>query len=137
MGTGQAFISGVTITYGGMVNFYFLKRWFLLTIFKGKRIRPTDIQFSGIITPLAVVSIINFHLFCVFLNFFNFYFNTPRYFTNSTVLNSFNRCLVMTGSSSINVTNNLCYNIVGSSFVLDTGLEFGNVFDSNLVLRAV
>lgn len=57
-----------------------------------------------------------------------------QYFRNSTVRNSFNRCVTVHGSHNALVADNVCYDHIGHGYFLEDGSETGNTFDRNLGL---
>jgi cell migration-inducing and hyaluronan-binding protein len=54
------------------------------------------------------------------------------YVTNSSIYDSFNRCLAIHGSHGILVRNNVAFNAPGHCFFIEDGFEFDNVFEDNL-----
>lgn len=54
---------------------------------------------------------------------------------NSVIWNSKNRCVVIHGTNGVNITNNICYDILGHAMFLEDGVELRNTFDGNLVLK--
>jgi len=57
-----------------------------------------------------------------------------QYFRNSTVRNSFSRCVTVHGSHNALVEDNVCYDHIGHGYFLEDGVETGNVFRHNLGL---
>lgn len=58
-----------------------------------------------------------------------------QFVRNASIWNSQNRCIVLHGTNGVQITNNICYNIVGHAIFLEDGVERHNMFDHNLVLR--
>ena len=57
-----------------------------------------------------------------------------QYFNNSTIINSFNRCVTVHGTDNTVVSDNVCYGHWGHGYFLEDGIEEGNTFDHNLGL---
>ncbi len=55
-----------------------------------------------------------------------------QYVRNSSVYNSFNRCVTIHGSNGVKVQNNVTYNIPGHCFFLEDGAEIDNIIENNL-----
>jgi cell surface hyaluronidase len=59
--------------------------------------------------------------------------NAPgQYIDNSSVHESYNRCITVHGTHQTRVAGNVCYNFVGHGYFLEDGIETKNVFDGNL-----
>lgn len=54
---------------------------------------------------------------------------------NSSIHNSFNRCITVHGTDDLVVADNVCYDHVGHGFFLEDGSETDNVFRGNLGFR--
>lgn len=57
-----------------------------------------------------------------------------QYIRNSSIRNSFNRCITVHGTHNARVEDNVCYDHIGHGYFLEDGVETGNVFDHNLGL---
>ena len=57
-----------------------------------------------------------------------------QYIRNSSIINSYNRCVTVHASHNALVQGNVCMEHVGHGYFLEDGVETGNVFDSNLGL---
>lgn len=57
-----------------------------------------------------------------------------QYIRNSSILNSFNRCITVHASHNALIQGNVCMEHIGHGFFLEDGVETGNVFDANLGL---
>jgi cell surface hyaluronidase len=55
-----------------------------------------------------------------------------QYVRNSSIYNSFNRCVTIHGSNGVKVQNNVTYKIPGHCFFLEDGAEIDNVIENNL-----
>jgi cell migration-inducing and hyaluronan-binding protein len=55
-----------------------------------------------------------------------------QYVRNSSIYNSFSRCVTIHGSNGVKVQNNVTYNIPGHCFFLEDGAEVNNVIEGNL-----
>ena len=62
---------------------------------------------------------------------------TGQYIKNSSISNSFNRCVTVHGSHNALVDNTVCYKHVGHGYFLEDGVETGNVFNRNLGLWTI
>ncbi len=58
-----------------------------------------------------------------------------QYFRNSSVHDSFNRCVTVHGTNNALIENNVTYNTVGHCFFLEDGIETGNQFVRNLGIQ--
>ena len=58
---------------------------------------------------------------------------TGQYIKNSSIHDSFNRCITLHGTSNVIVSNNVCYDHYGHGFFLEDGSEMGNLVDRNVV----
>lgn len=54
------------------------------------------------------------------------------YFTGCSVQHSFFRAFTLHGTSSVKISQNIAYDIMGSAFYLEDGIEEKNIFSSNL-----
>ncbi|WP_119067820.1 G8 domain-containing protein [Rubrobacter indicoceani] len=54
------------------------------------------------------------------------------YLTNTTLHNTFNRCVTIHGTNGLRVAGNTCYNTPGHAFFLEDGAETDNVLEGNL-----
>ncbi len=59
------------------------------------------------------------------------------YFKQSTIVNSLNGCAGVIQTNNALIADNFCFNFQKSGFVVDTGSETGNTFDSNLAIASV
>ncbi len=57
------------------------------------------------------------------------------YLKNSSLHNTFNRCVVVHGTNKLAVQNNVCYDHVGHGYFLEDGAEVDNVLEGNLGLK--
>lgn len=55
-----------------------------------------------------------------------------QYIRNSSIYNSFSRCVTIHGSNGVKVQNNVTYNIPGHCFFLEDGAEIDNIIENNL-----
>jgi cell surface hyaluronidase len=55
-----------------------------------------------------------------------------QYIRNSSVHDSFNRCVTIHGSNGVKVQNNVAYDIPGHCFFLEDGAEIDNIIENNL-----
>ncbi len=55
-----------------------------------------------------------------------------QYVRNSSIYNSFSRCVTIHGSNGVKVQNNVTYNIPGHCFFLEDGAEIDNIIENNL-----
>lgn len=63
--------------------------------------------------------------------------NAPgQYIKNSSIHDSFNRCVTVHGTNDTLVADNVCYNFIGHGYFLEDGYEERNVFDHNLGVLA-
>lgn len=60
-----------------------------------------------------------------------------QYITNSSIHDSFNRCVTVHGSQNALVKDNVCFNQIGHAMFLEDGVETGNTFDRNLVVNTI
>jgi cell surface hyaluronidase len=58
-----------------------------------------------------------------------------QYVRNSSIYNSFNRCVTIHGSNGVKVQNNVAYNIPGHCFFLEDGAEIDNLIEHNLAMK--
>ena len=58
-----------------------------------------------------------------------------QYIRNSTIHDTFNRCVTVHGTDNLRVENNVTYNTVGHCFFLEDGIETGNEFVRNLAIQ--
>ncbi len=59
-----------------------------------------------------------------------------QYFKNSSIHQSYQRCVVIHESMNAVVDNNTCFDFKGHGFFLETGNETGNTFSRNLAILA-
>ena len=59
---------------------------------------------------------------------------TGQYFKNSSVNTSYNRAIVIHGTSNTTVENNFCYDHIGHGIFLENGSEINNLIKGNVVL---
>ncbi len=57
-----------------------------------------------------------------------------QYIRNTSITNSYNRCITVHATHNALVQGNVCMEHVGHGFFLEDGVETGNIFDSNLGL---
>ena len=57
-----------------------------------------------------------------------------QYIQNSSIHESYNRCIVVHGSHQARVADNVCYNFIGHGYFLENGNEKNNTFDHNLAV---
>jgi len=63
--------------------------------------------------------------------------NAPgQYIVNSSVHESFNRCITVHQTNRVRVADNVCYDFLGHGYFLEDGNEEFNVFDGNLAVMA-
>lgn len=58
-----------------------------------------------------------------------------QYIRNSSVHDSYHRCITVHGTHDTLVADNVCYNFSGHGFFLEDGIERNNVFDRNLGIQ--
>ncbi len=58
-----------------------------------------------------------------------------QYVKNSSIHDSFNRCLTIHGSNGVQVISNVAYKTEGHCFFLEDGAEEDNIFKNNLVME--
>ncbi|HJU40846.1 MAG TPA: G8 domain-containing protein [Tahibacter sp.] len=59
-----------------------------------------------------------------------------QYITDSSVHESYNRCVTVHGTNQVTVADNVCYNFIGHGYFLEDGYEQFNLFDHNLGILA-
>lgn len=59
-----------------------------------------------------------------------------QYIQNSSVYESYNRCVTVHGTHQVRVAGNVCYDFIGHGYFLEDGIERDNVFDGNLGIWA-
>jgi G8 domain/Bacterial Ig domain len=59
-----------------------------------------------------------------------------QYIRNSSVHESYNRCITVHGTHQVRVADNVCYDFIGHGYLLEDGIERDNVFDRNLGIWA-
>jgi G8 domain len=62
---------------------------------------------------------------------------TGQYITNSSIWESYNRCITIHGTDNALVENNVCYNHLGHGYFLEDGTEQGNTLKGNLGVLTV
>ena len=58
-----------------------------------------------------------------------------QYIKNSSLHDTYNRCVTVHGTNFLHVENNVTYNTVGHCFFLEDGIEHGNEFIKNLAIQ--
>ena len=58
-----------------------------------------------------------------------------QYIRNSSLHDTYNRCVTVHGTNFLHVENNVTYNTVGHCFFLEDGIEHGNEFIKNLAIQ--
>jgi hypothetical protein len=58
-----------------------------------------------------------------------------QYVKNSSIHDTFNRCVTVHGSNDLRVENNVTYNTVGHCFFMEDGIEHGNEYIKNLAIQ--
>ncbi len=58
-----------------------------------------------------------------------------QYIRNSSLHDTYNRCVTVHGTNFVRVENNVTYNTVGHCFFLEDGIEHGNEFIRNLAIQ--
>jgi hypothetical protein len=58
-----------------------------------------------------------------------------QYIKNSSLHDTYNRCVTVHGTNFLRVENNVTYNTVGHCFFLEDGIEHGNEFIKNLAIQ--
>ncbi len=58
-----------------------------------------------------------------------------QYIRNSSIHDTFNRCVTVHGTHNLRIENNVTYNTVGHCFFLEDGIETGNAFVRNLAIQ--
>ena len=58
-----------------------------------------------------------------------------QYIRNSSIHDTYNRCVTVHGTNIVQVENNVTYNTVGHCFFLEDGIEHGNQFVHNLAIQ--
>ena len=58
-----------------------------------------------------------------------------QYIRNSSIHDTYNRCVTVHGTNFVQVENNVTYNTVGHCFFLEDGIEHGNQFVHNLAIQ--
>lgn len=59
---------------------------------------------------------------------------TGQYARHNSVVHSYNRCLTIHGTNSLDVRGNVCYDFAGHGFFLEDGSETGNTLVGNLAV---
>jgi cell migration-inducing and hyaluronan-binding protein len=60
-----------------------------------------------------------------------------QYIKNSSIHDTFNRCVTVHGTNNLRIENNVTYNTVGHCFFLEDGIETGNEFVKNLAIQTI
>lgn len=60
---------------------------------------------------------------------------TGQYVKNSSIHDTYNRCVTVHGTNNLLVQNNVTFNTVGHCFFLEDGIETGNQFVRNLAIQ--
>jgi len=58
-----------------------------------------------------------------------------QYIQNSSIHDTYSRCVTIHGTNDVRVQNNVTYNTVGHCFFLEDGIEHGNSFIHNLAIQ--
>ena len=58
-----------------------------------------------------------------------------QYIENSSIHDTYSRCVTVHGTNDLRVENNVTYNTVGHCFFLEDGIEHGNAFIRNLAIQ--
>jgi len=58
-----------------------------------------------------------------------------QYVENSSIHDTYSRCVTIHGTNDVRVQNNVTYNTVGHCFFLEDGIEHGNSFIHNLAIQ--
>jgi cell migration-inducing and hyaluronan-binding protein len=58
-----------------------------------------------------------------------------QYVENSSIHDTYSRCVTIHGTNDVRVQNNVTYNTVGHCFFLEDGIEHGNEFIHNLAIQ--
>jgi hypothetical protein len=58
-----------------------------------------------------------------------------QYIRNSSIHDTYNRCVTVHGTNNLQIENNVTYNNVGHCFFLEDGIETGNRFVRNLAIQ--
>ena len=58
-----------------------------------------------------------------------------QYVENSSIHDTYSRCVTIHGTNDVRVQNNVTYNTVGHCFFLEDGIEHGNQFIHNLAIQ--
>jgi hypothetical protein len=58
-----------------------------------------------------------------------------QYIQNSSIHDTYSRCVTVHGTNDLRVENNVTYNTVGHCFFLEDGIEHGNQFIRNLAIQ--
>ncbi|MFC3100624.1 G8 domain-containing protein [Altererythrobacter lauratis] len=58
-----------------------------------------------------------------------------QYVRNSSIHDTFNRCVTVHGTNNLRVENNVTYNTVGHCFFMEDGIETGNAFIRNVAIQ--
>ena len=58
-----------------------------------------------------------------------------QYIENSSIHDTYNRCVTVHGTNDLRIENNVTYNTVGHCFFMEDGIEHGNQFIRNLAIQ--
>ncbi len=58
-----------------------------------------------------------------------------QYIKNSSIHDTYNRCVTVHGTNNLTVEDNVTYNSVGHCFFMEDGIEHGNQFLNNLAIQ--
>ncbi len=58
-----------------------------------------------------------------------------QYIENSSIHDTYSRCVTVHGTNNLRIENNVTYNTVGHCFFLEDGIEHGNKFIRNLAIQ--
>ncbi len=57
---------------------------------------------------------------------------TGQYIRNCSIHNSYHRCVTLHGTNNADISDNVCYDILGHAYFIENGTEVDNTFDHNL-----
>jgi len=58
-----------------------------------------------------------------------------QYIENSSIHDTYNRCVTVHGTNDLRIQNNVTFNTVGHCFFMEDGIEHGNAFIKNLAIQ--
>ena len=62
---------------------------------------------------------------------------TDQWYQDSSIHNSFQRCVVVHDTNGVIVKNNICFDVIGHQYFLEDSPEMGNEFIGNLGIRPI